>query len=69
MNVARYAARRVQPQACALFLCDMQDRFASLIHAFPAVVATSEKMLRAAAILNLPVIATEQYPKALGMSL
>lgn len=57
---------RLHPTRTALFLCDVQSRFASAIHQWPSVVATSAKMLKAASILSLPVYATEQAPKALG---
>ena len=50
----------------ALFLCDMQEKFRKTIQYFPQVIATSNRLLKAARILDMPVIVTEQYPK--GMS-
>lgn len=50
----------------ALFLCDIQQRFQPLIHNFPAVLHTASKMIHAGSILDLPLVVTEQYPKALG---
>ncbi|CAG7848354.1 Isochorismatase domain-containing protein 1 [Serendipita indica DSM 11827] len=50
----------------AFFVCDIQDRFRNAIHQFPAVVATSRRMLAYANMFNIPVFVTEQNPKALG---
>ncbi|KAK4052878.1 hypothetical protein OIO90_004154 [Microbotryomycetes sp. JL221] len=43
-----------------------QERFRSAIHAYPEVIATADKMIKGAALLNIPTIVTEQNPKALG---
>lgn len=40
-----------------------QERFRLVIHAYPSVIQTAEKMLKAAKLLDVPVIATEQNPK------
>lgn len=66
MASAPHHLARLSPTRTALFLCDIQSRFATAIHQWPSVVSTSAKMLRAASILSLPVYATEQAPKALG---
>ena len=50
----------------ALFVCDVQERFRSVIHGFSAVADTTRRLSQAAAELELPTIVTEQYPKALG---
>lgn len=57
---------KLAPEETALLVCDVQERFRPIITGFPAVVDTSRRMLRAAAALKLPVLVTEQYPKALG---
>ncbi|CAG2111061.1 unnamed protein product [Medioppia subpectinata] len=49
----------------ALFLCDIQEKFRTTIQYFPAIVDVSNRVLKAANILNMPVIVTEQYPKGL----
>lgn len=54
---------RVHPQNTALFVCDLQERFASAIASWDHVISISTKVLKAAQILNLPVYATEQAPK------
>lgn len=50
----------------ALFLCDMQVKFAPNIAYFAQIVANSKRVLGAAQIMEIPVLATEQYPKGLG---
>lgn len=57
---------KLLPTSTALFVCDIQERFRPIISGFPAVVDTSRRMIRGANILGLPVVTTEQYPKALG---
>ncbi|CAO1622488.1 unnamed protein product [Sympodiomycopsis kandeliae] len=57
---------RLHPKNTALFVCDLQERFASAIHSWEHVIKTSHKVLKAAQILQVPVYATEQAPKALG---
>eukprot|EP00887_Chlorella_sp_A99_P000306 scaffold13.g306.t1 len=57
---------RLAPDETALLVCDVQERFRSAISGFPAVIDTSRRMVRAAQALQLPIIVTEQYPKALG---
>ena len=54
---------RLHPENTAVFLCDLQERFASAIYSWDHVIATGEKILKAAGILNLPVYTTEQNPK------
>ncbi|RWS08472.1 mitochondrial associated endoribonuclease MAR1-isochorismatase superfamily-like protein [Dinothrombium tinctorium] len=50
----------------ALFLCDMQEKFRNTIQYFPEIVQVSSRLLKAAKILDIPVVVTEQYPKGLG---
>ena len=50
----------------ALFLCDMQVKFAPNIAYFPQIVNNSKRVLGAAQVMDVPVLATEQYPKGLG---
>merc|ERR1712093_320794 len=59
---------KVVPGKTAFFLCDIQERFCLVIHAYPSVIQTAEKMLKAAKLLDVPVIATEQNPKSLGQT-
>lgn len=50
----------------ALFVCDIQERFRPVIAGMPAVIDTAKRMVRAAEVMHIPVVVTEQYPKALG---
>ena len=45
---------------------DLQERFRPVISGMPAIIDTARRMIRGASALELPVIVTEQYPKALG---
>lgn len=44
----------------ALFVCDIQERFKSLINGFASVVASANYMLNACQELGIPVVHTEQ---------
>ncbi|ERS97171.1 uncharacterized protein SPSK_02735 [Sporothrix schenckii 1099-18] len=50
----------------AVFVCDIQEKFRNAIHEFDKVVLTSRKVLRAAAILDIPVVVTTQNRARLG---
>ncbi|KAL5431448.1 hypothetical protein PMIN05_009528 [Paraphaeosphaeria minitans] len=50
----------------ALFICDLQEKFRPAIHDFSRVVATTQKLLRASQILQIPVLATTQNKARLG---
>ncbi|KAI9336195.1 Isochorismatase-like protein, partial [Zopfochytrium polystomum] len=56
------------PANTAFFLCDIQGKFRQEAHIykFDQMVDTASKMVNAASILNVPVVATEQHPKGLG---
>ncbi|CAK7269093.1 hypothetical protein SEPCBS57363_003430 [Sporothrix epigloea] len=49
-----------------IFVCDIQEKFRKAIYEFDKVVLTSSKVLRAAAILDIPVVATTQNRARLG---
>lgn len=49
-----------------LVVVDIQERFRSLQQNFAAMVANAVRLVRAARILELPIVVTEQYPKGLG---
>lgn len=54
---------RLNTKSSALLLCDMQEKFRNTIQHFLPIVSVSNRMLKAAKILDVPVVATEQYPK------
>jgi nicotinamidase-related amidase len=54
------------PSTTLLLVVDIQEKFIPHIHEAERVVSGSVRMLRAANVLGLPVIVTEQYRKGLG---
>lgn len=50
----------------AFFVCDIQERFRPAIFEFPSLVATSRRLLEIARLFKIPVLVTEQNPRALG---
>jgi isochorismate hydrolase len=54
---------RLSSKTSLLLLCDMQDKFRPSIKYFPQIVETSNKLLQACKVLDVPYIVTEQYPK------
>ncbi|KAI9018141.1 Isochorismatase-like protein [Phycomyces nitens] len=57
---------RLSPQTSALFVCDIQERFKGVIWQFPSVITVAAKMIKTSKVLDIPVVVTEQYPKAFG---
>jgi nicotinamidase-related amidase len=57
---------KLAPTETVLFLCDIQTRFRSIIYGYDEMVATVNKMLKIAKVLDIPVVVTEQNPRALG---
>lgn len=57
---------KLAPESTIFFVCDIQSRFRPAIYGFEEVVLTASRMLRVAKVLEIPVLATEQNPKALG---
>ncbi|KAI3381975.1 hypothetical protein SNEBB_008046 [Seison nebaliae] len=49
-----------------LFICDLQGKFAKHSIGFNDVVHSTNRIIKSAEHLQLPIIATEQVPKALG---
>ncbi len=56
----------LKPENCYLHIIDPQERLMSQIFEADRVVATIQKMVNCAKILELPVIANTQYIKGLG---
>ncbi|KAK5580899.1 hypothetical protein RB653_000923 [Dictyostelium firmibasis] len=57
---------KIIPETSALFICDVQSKFANHIFKFNGVVNQSKYMMRVCNELKVPIIFTEQYPKGLG---
>lgn len=49
-----------------MLVVDIQERLLPHIHDHEQVVAQAELMIRAAAVLDIPVTVSEQYPRGLG---
>lgn len=47
-------------------LIDIQEKFLPVIYDIEAVIDNSNKLVRGADILKIPLLVTEQYPKGLG---
>jgi nicotinamidase-related amidase len=60
--------QRLTGQHGALLVVDMQDKLLALIAQSDRVVANTVALIRGARALDLPVWATEQYPRGLGPS-
>ena len=61
MKVARLEADRA-----ALLVVDIQEAFRGVIPEADAIIARAQILARAATLLGLPIIVSEQYPKGLG---
>jgi hypothetical protein len=55
----------VDSEKVALFICDIQEKFQTVIWNFPMVVSNSERVLKVAKIFDIPILASEQYPKVI----
>ena len=60
------ALGKLTPPTTALFVCDVQERFRSVISGFPAVIDTARRLARGCDALGVPVLVTEQNPSRLG---
>jgi nicotinamidase-related amidase len=52
-----------------LLLIDMQERIVPVIHEHESLTKNCQILLQAADLFNVPVTATEQYPKGLGSTI
>lgn len=57
---------RLQPDKSALLVIDLQERLLPAIDGANACVAAAVRMIEAAGVLGVPLLATEQYPAGLG---
>jgi nicotinamidase-related amidase len=56
----------IAPARAQLLLIDFQERLMPAIAEGAAVVANAQRLAEAAALLSVPALRTEQYPKGLG---
>ena len=59
---------RLRRSTAALVVVDIQERLLPAIWQREQVVANSVRLIKGAAALGLPLLATEQYPKGLGLT-
>ena len=59
-------ANLLDRERTTLVLIDVQEGYRSALYAWDRVCAVSGLLLRGAAVLGVPVVATEQYPRGLG---
>jgi nicotinamidase-related amidase len=62
---------RLEPKSTGLLVVDVQERLAPAMdqEAFARLVKAVDLLLSAAKLLEVPTIATEQYPKGLGATI
>jgi nicotinamidase-related amidase len=60
-----FALERLRKEHAALLVVDLQDRLVPAMHNQEAIAAAI-RMTRAAKLLELPILVTEQYPAGLG---
>ena len=53
-------------ERAVLVVIDVQDRYRTALHGWERVVVATTLLLQGAHVLDVPVLATEQYPKGLG---
>eukprot|EP00111_Clytia_hemisphaerica_P016187 TCONS_00047906-protein len=57
---------KVAADTSAFFLCDVQDKFRPLIRYFPEICTVANRLSAASKALDIPLVVSEHYPKALG---
>jgi nicotinamidase-related amidase len=63
---ALLSAGRLTPCRSVFFVCDIQERFRPLIWRGESIINRAALMAKACRALNIPVVVTEQNPKAFG---
>ncbi|XP_076241442.1 isochorismatase domain-containing protein 2 [Calliopsis andreniformis] len=68
--MAMNASRAIlKPGRSVLLICDVQEKFAKAMFEFDKVTQNSTKLINALKLLEVPVIVSEQNPKALGKTI
>mmetsp|Transcript_41596 Transcript_41596/g.61006 ORF Transcript_41596/g.61006 Transcript_41596/m.61006 type:complete len:209 (-) Transcript_41596:488-1114(-) len=63
---ARRMVGKLSTNTTAMLLCDIQDKFIPHIHNRDTVVQTAKLLTSVSNELSIPLVATEQYPRAFG---
>lgn len=66
MFVRRKSLQILDPSRVILLICDVQTKFQPLIYRAASIINRCSLLNNVANTLNIPVIVTEQYPKAFG---
>jgi len=56
----------IDPENAFILIIDYQERYRTALHEWDRTISRAEILLRAAPLLNIPVIYTEQYPQGVG---
>jgi isochorismate hydrolase len=59
----------ISPADCLFIMVDLQERFKDIIHNMEEVIKNSDILNRAAELLEIPLLITEQSPEKLGKTL
>lgn len=57
---------RLAPASSVLFVCDVQEIFRNSIYQMPTVVHSTNSLVSAAKVLDIPIVVTTQYVARLG---
>lgn len=63
------ATQRLTAPRGALLVIDVQEKLLAAIPDREPLVANTVRLIRAAKLLNIPTLASEQYPKGLGLTI
>jgi nicotinamidase-related amidase len=63
-----YHALKLDADRTALLVIDVQEKLLPLIADHERVLANIQRLIRGAAIFDVPVVATEQYPQGIGVT-
>jgi nicotinamidase-related amidase len=58
--------RVVDPEQAFLLVIDLQEGYRKALHEWDRTIDRARVMIRAAALLDVPILYTEQYPQGLG---
>ncbi|KAL1997601.1 hypothetical protein VTN02DRAFT_1364 [Thermoascus thermophilus] len=66
MNTTAASTKASRIRNPALFVCDVQEKFRPAVYEFGKLIQTTQKMLKAAGPLQIPVYVTTQSRARLG---